>query len=331
MTKRFALLQLLADGHFHSGEVLGDRLGVTRAAIWKQLRGLESLGLTIHAVRGRGYRLAQPIEFLQAELIQALLEPRACEQLTLLDILHEIDSTNTYLKTRAAQGAASGTVCLAEWQRAGRGRQGRVWVSPFGCNLYLSLLWRFAAGPAALAGLSLAAGVALAQALRDCIDRVDGVNGDFGLKWPNDLWWRGRKLGGILVEIAGESSGPSYAIIGVGINIRMPEEATGAIGQPWIDLYRIARGQPSRNALAAAVLNRLTAAMQTFETQGLQAFLEAWRTLDVVAGKAVQLHLPTEIVDGHAHGIDDDGALLIQVGNDLRRYASGEISLRMTP
>ncbi len=324
MTDRFALLQILADGHFHSGEVLGDQLGVTRAAIWKQLRGLESLGLSIHAVRGRGYRLAQPLEFLQVEQIRNLLTPSAHECLPLLDVLHEIDSTNTYLKTRAVQGAASGTVCLAEWQRAGRGRQGRVWVSPFGCNLYLSLLWRFAAGPAALAGLSLAAGVALVQALRDCVD------GEFGLKWPNDLWWRGRKLGGILVEIAGEASGPSYAIIGIGLNVRMPDDAAGDIGQPWVDLYRISHEQPSRNALAAAVLNRLVDGLQTFESQGLKTFVEAWRELDVTAGKAVQLHLPTGIIDGHAHGIDDDGALLIQVGNDLRRYASGEISLRMT-
>lgn len=324
MTDRFALLHILADGHFHSGEALGEQLGVTRAAIWKQLRGLEVLGLSIHAVRGRGYRLAQPIEFLQAELIQTMLEPGVCECLSHLDILHVIDSTNTHLKTRAAQGAVSGTVCMTEWQRAGRGRQGRVWVSPFGCNLYLSLLWRFATGPTALAGLSLAAGVALAQALRDCVGE------ELGLKWPNDLVWAGRKLGGILVEVAGETSGPSHAIIGVGINIRMPEGAAGEIGQPWIDLYRVSRELPSRNALAAAVLNRLVIAMRTFEMQGLQPFLETWRELDVAAGKAIQLHLPTGVIDGHAQGIDDDGALLIQVGNDLRRYASGEISLRMT-
>lgn len=324
MTDRFALLQILADGHFHSGEVLGDRLGVSRAAIWKQLRGLESLGLGIHAVRGRGYRLAQPVEFLQADLIRSQLAPRVHECLPVLDILNETDSTNTYLRSRAAQSAASGSVCLAEWQRAGRGRQGRVWVSPFGCNLYLSLLWRFVAGPAALAGLSLAVGVALVQALRDCVD------GEFGLKWPNDLFWRGHKLGGILVEIAGEASGPSHAIIGIGLNIRMPDDAVGEISQPWADLYRISGEQPSRNALAAAVLNRLVVAIQTFESQGLKTFLEAWRALDVTAGKPVQLHLPTGIIDGHAHGIDDDGALLIQVGNDVRRYASGEISLRMT-
>lgn len=324
MTNRFALLHILADGHFHSGEALGGQLGVTRAAIWKQLRGLEALGLGIHAVRGRGYRLAQPIEFLQAELIRTLLEPSVYERLPRLDILPVTDSTNTHLKECATQGATSGTVCLAEWQRAGRGRQGRAWVSPFGCNLYLSLLWRFAAGPAALTGLSLAAGVALAQAVRDC------VGGELGLKWPNDLLWAGCKLGGILVEIAGETSGPSHAVIGVGLNIRMPEEAAGEIGQPWIDLHRIAREPPSRNVLAASVLNRLVVAMRIFETQGLQPFLEAWRDLDVVAGKTVRLHLPTGVIDGHAHGIADDGALLIQVGSDLRRFASGEISLRMT-
>lgn len=325
MSPPLPLLQMLADGRFHSGEALGVRLGVTRAAIWKQLRRLETLGLTVHAVRGRGYRLAYPIEFLQSEIIRRGLSPSIQAQLAQIDILSEVDSTNTCLKTRAAQGAASGSVCLAEWQRGGRGRLGRGWVSPFGCNLYLSLLWRFAAGPTTLAGLSLAMGVALARALRPSVK--DGL----GLKWPNDLQWRGRKLAGILVEIAGESAGPSHAVIGIGINVRMPETASTAIQQPWIDLARIASELPSRNALAVAVLEQLVIALQAFEQHGLPAFLDEWRALDVTSGRSVQLQLPTGIVAGESRGIDETGALVIQVGGELRRYASGEISLRMSP
>ncbi len=323
MTTRRALLEILADGHFHSGETLGLKLGITRAAIWKQLRALEALGMTVFAVRGRGYRLDQQIEFLQADVIQEQLPPAARKNLHQLIVLHEVDSTNSYLKSLAVRGAASGTACLAEWQRQGRGRRGRNWVSPFGASLYLSMLWRFPIGPAALAGLSLAVGVALARAM------PGGVAPGLGLKWPNDLHWNGQKLGGVLIELAGESSGPSYAVIGVGVNLRMPACAGGMIDQPWTDLSRICTEIPSRNALAAAVLTQLCIALQTFESDGLSSFMNDWRDRDITAGNAVQLDLPSGVIKGHAQGIADDGAILIRVGDELRRYASGEISLRI--
>lgn len=325
MKARFALLEALSDGKFHSGEALGAGLGVTRAAVWKQLRTLTRLGLTIHAVRGRGYQLAQPIDLLTCDDINSHLSDSARVLIPHIDILSEVDSTNTYLKQCAIRGAPSGTACLAELQSAGRGRQGRSWVSPFGCNLYLSLLWRFSAGPAVLAGLSLAVGVALARAIRTFVPQ------DVGLKWPNDLVWQGQKLAGILVEIAGESAGPSYAIIGVGINVRMPKLASDSINQPWTDLYRISTKMPLRNALAAAVLEQLAIVLREFEQQGLSVFLDAWRKLDSMAGRSVQLHMHDAVIAGEAKGIDDSGALIIQVGNELRRFASGEVSLRMTP
>jgi len=323
MKARFALLETLSDGKFHSGQALGESLGVTRAAVWKQLRALTGLGLTIHAVRGRGYQLAQPIDLLTAKAINSHLSDRAREHIAQLDILPDVDSTNTYLKMHAVRGAASGTVCLAERQSAGRGRQGRQWVSPFGCNLYLSLLWRFVDGPTTLAGLSLAVGVALARALRTFVPQ------DIGLKWPNDLVWQGQKLAGILVEIAGESAGPSYAVIGVGINVRMPTAASDNINQPWTDLYRISQKTPSRNALAAAVLEQLVTVLCEFERQGLSVFLDEWRRLDSMAGRDVQIHMHDSVIAGTAKGIDDNGALMLQVGDELRRFASGEVSLRM--
>lgn len=318
------MLQILADGRFHSGEVLGQHLNVTRAAIWKQLKGLEGLGLTVHAVRGRGYRLAAPIELLSHEVLHTELSPAIRERITRLDILPEIDSTNSYLKRLAAQNVQSGAACLAEWQTAGRGRQGREWLSPFGCNLYLSLLWRFPSGPATLSGLSLAIGVALARAVR--MFAGAGV----GLKWPNDVQWRNRKLAGILVELAGEASGPSHAVIGVGVNVRMPERLGQQLDQPWIDLYRISGRMPSRNRVAAAVLEHLIYALTTFEQQGLEPFLEEWRALDVMAGKNVQLQTATAVIDGQAQGIDASGAFMIQVDGELRRFASGDVSVRMT-
>ena len=318
-----SLLQVLADGRFHSGEALGELLGMSRAAVWKQLRKLQARGINIQAVRGRGYRLPYPIEFLCAESIQAALPDAARALIAGIETFPEIDSTSSYLKSRATQGATSGSVCLAESQGAGRGRQGRTWISPFGCNLYLSLLWRFNAGPGAIAGLSLVVGVALAHALEPIVGhRV-------GLKWPNDVVWHGEKLAGILVEIAGEASGPSYAVIGIGVNIRMPEDAGGDIDQPWTDLARVCRQPVSRNALAASVLEQVTQALRRFEVQGLDAFLNPWRELDATVGKPIELHLPGRVIGGQAKGIDENGALMIQVGNELRRFASGEVSLRI--
>ena len=323
MKIRVSLLQSLADGRFHSGEALGTRLGISRAGVWKQVQCLKALGVTIHSVRGRGHRLLHPIELLRSDIIQGRINQNARALLSEIEVIPEVDSTNTLLKARAAQGAPSGSVCLAECQRAGRGRQGRAWVSPFGSNLYLSLLWRFSTGPSALAGLSLVVGVALARALEQCAGQP------VGLKWPNDVVWQGRKLGGILIEIAGETSGPTHAIIGVGVNVQMPEDAGDEIGQPWTDISRLGGRPVARNALAAAVLEQLAVALQTFEVQGSAVFLDAWRALDVAAGKAVELHLADRVIGGQAKGIDESGALMIQVGSELRRFCSGEVSLRM--
>lgn len=323
MTAHLPLLRLLADGRFHSGEALGRCLGVTRAAVWKQLKGLGGLGLKIQSVRGRGYRLEHPIEFLHPDAIRDRLSPTARARLSRIDVFPQIDSTNTYLKKCALLDAPSGAVCLAEWQTAGRGRRGRQWISPFGGNLYLSSLWRFAGGPAAISGFSLAVGVALARALRD----VAGL--EIGLKWPNDLLWQGRKLAGVLVELAGEAGGPSHAVVGIGVNVRMPDRAAATVDQPWVDLFRMCGGVPSRNELAAHILDELVQAVATFETRGLAPFVDAWHEFDVVAGRLVQLHLPNEIVHGEVRGIDASGALVVQVGAELRHFASGEISLRM--
>lgn len=324
MESRLKLLEILADGRFWSGEALGARLGVSRAAVWKRLRALKRLGLEIQAVRGRGYRVAHPIELLNAGTLLKHLSPSVQAVIPCLDIFTELDSTNTYLKARALGGAPGGSVCLAEMQSAGRGRLGRVWVSPFASNLYLSLLWRYAAGPAALAGLSLVAGVALVRALKQFVP--EGL----GLKWPNDVQWQGRKLAGVLIEMAGESAGPSHAVIGIGVNVRMPDAAAVEIGQPWVDLTHCLGGPPSRNALAAAVLESLIESLRQFDAHGLRPFLDVWREHDVMAGRPVQLHLPNSVVAGEARGIDDSGALMLQIGDELRSFAAGEISLRMS-
>lgn len=321
------LITLLNDGRFHSGESLAEQLGgISRAAVWKAVQNLQTLGLEIHAVRGRGYRLARPIELLDAARIEADLTAAARPWVSALEVRERIDSTNSYLLHRAKEGLAGGAVCLAEWQSAGRGRRGRSWVSPFGANLYLSLLWRFALEPALLSGVSLAVGVALVRALSGL--GIDGL----GLKWPNDLLWRGRKLAGVLLEFGGESGGSCYIVAGVGLNVAMPRFAEWQIDQPWVDLRGIV-GPPgiSRNAVAARLISELITALVQFEQGGFEAFRADWRRFDLTHGRPVTLHLPDAAIAGIARGVDESGALLLETPAGVRRFLGGEISLRLTP
>ena len=323
---RHRLLKLLSDGDFHSGEDLGTALGVSRMAVCKQAHSLRDQGVPLEVVRGKGYRLPGAHELLDKEAILAGLGSAAKARLTRLDTFLEIDSTNTWLRQQALDGAPSGSVCLAEMQHAGRGRSNRPWVSPFAANLYLSLLWRSDAGAAALGGLSLVIGVALLRSLRTF--RIDAA----GLKWPNDVLVAGSKLAGILIDVVGESSGPCNAIIGVGINVSMPDVAAAGIDQPWTDLSRLTgRGRFPRNRLAAELLDCSFAALADFEQSGLEPFLDEWRRHDMVDGREVSLQLANEFIQGRACGVDSGGALLVQTATGWRRFVSGEVSLRITP
>jgi BirA family transcriptional regulator, biotin operon repressor / biotin---[acetyl-CoA-carboxylase] ligase len=324
MPHRVHLIQALADGRFHSGEELGASLRVSRAAVWKAMKGLARLGLDVHAVPGRGYRLARPVELLDAAAIRAGLAAEALPLLSRLEVLAEVDSTNEYLLRCAAQGAASGQLCLAERQTLGRGRRGRSWVSPFAANLYLSALWRFSLAPAALGGLSLALGVAVHRALQRA-----GLEG-IGLKWPNDLVFGDRKLGGILLELRGESSGPCTVVVGVGLNVHMPPEAGALIDQPWVDLCTVAGDRPpSRNWLAALVVGELLTALRRFDAQGFTPFREEWQRWDAVHGREIELHLHDRRVRGRAAGVDATGALMLAREGKVETYAAGEIGLRL--
>lgn len=318
------LVGLLADGRFHSGQRLADTLGVSRTAIWKQMRRLAELGLEVQSVPGRGYRLSRPLELLSHAAITAGLDAEAGARLSALEILPRTESTNKVLRDRLDDPAAHGCVCLAEYQSRGRGRRGRDWISPFGHNLYLSLLWRFPCGPDSMQGLSLAIGTALVAALEEA-----GLQGA-GLKWPNDILVEGSKLGGILIDMSGASGGPTAAVIGIGLNVAMPETAAADIEQDWTDLRSHLPDGVSRNRLAAGVINQLIAAVQQYEQTGLAGFQPAWRRHDLAHNRRVTLHLPNEAVAGHARGIDESGALIVEIEGRQRRFSSGEISLRLS-
>jgi BirA family biotin operon repressor/biotin-[acetyl-CoA-carboxylase] ligase len=318
------ILTLLADGEFHSGAELAEALGVSRSAVWKQLNGLEPLGIRYAAVSGKGYRLSHPLELLDSAKILAHLGGDNRALISRLEIHDQIDSTNTYLSGLARQNAPSGHVCLAERQIAGKGRRGRQWISPYGSNILLSILWRFQQGPAAISALSLAIGVAVIRALRrHGIDHA-------GLKWPNDIYSEGKKLGGILIEVAGENDGPCYAVTGLGLNLFLPEEEAESIDQPWTDLSRIAGSRRiDRNRLAGELISQIHAVLAGFEQIGLAAYLDEWREYDCLRGEWASVFIGTQQFEGTLEGIDAQGFLLMRDAEDrLRAFASGEVSFR---
>jgi len=324
MTARHQLLEVLADGRFHSGQVLGEDLGISRAAVWKQVRSLKEMGLELHSVQGRGYRLAEPLELLRVEDIRHAMSSSASQRLAQLEVHFQLESTNSYLREQESRGFDSISGCFAEWQSAGRGRRGRAWVSPFGGGLYLSLRWRFPQGPGEMGGVSLVVGLAVLRAFRSL-----GIRGT-GLKWPNDILWEGGKLGGVLLDVSGESSGPCSVIIGIGINLRVRPELMQSVDQPWVDLYTVTRGEMvSRNRLAGVILDRLITVLEEFQHHGLEPFLEEWRQHDLVLGRNVQLRLPDRTIAGTVQGIDSNGALLMNSDGVLCRFSSGEVSLRV--
>lgn len=318
-----SLLTLLADGRFHSGEQLADRLGVSRTAIWKRVQRLQqSLGLPIDAVRGRGYRLAAPIELLDAELIASLLSSGGRRQLAEMALFPSVASTNDLAMAAPPPPPGSANVWLAEHQSAGRGRRGRQWVSVFGASLYLSLAWLFDRPMSAIAGLSLVAGIAVAETL----ERL-GV-GDVALKWPNDVVVDGRKLCGILVEASGEANGPATAVVGVGLNVHLPTAAEQMIDQPWIDLRRLGLTGVGRNALAAALVDALIDSCARYARHPLADFLPRWRRYDALSDCIVQLNVAGKLREGHYRGVAANGAVRIETTTGLEEHLAGEVSLR---
>jgi len=316
----FAALRLLTDGEFRSGQDIARRLGVSRASVWNALHALDGAGIEIFKVRGRGYRLAEPMSLLDHAAIKRHLGARAAHfKIELLDCT---DSTNTLLMQRAAAGAVSGCMIAAEWQTHGRGRRGRAWHAALGSALTFSLLWRFQQGAGFLSGLSLAVSVAVARALA-----AFGA-ADCGVKWPNDVLWRGCKLAGILIEMQGDMLGPSAAIIGIGLNCRLPDAVRAHIDQPVADLEQIIGGKVDRNRLLASLLIELDRVLEQFARDGFAPLRDEWQRRHVYQRKTVRLKLPDGgSINGTVEGVAEDGALLLATKTGRRRFHGGDISL----
>ncbi|CAI2022852.1 Bifunctional protein BirA [Serratia quinivorans] len=308
------LISILADGDFHSGEHLGELLGMSRAAINKHIQTIREWGLDVFTVPGKGYSLPSPIQLLDVErILNQLVDKR-------VTVLPVVDSTNQYLLDRITE-LQSGDACIAEYQQAGRGRRGRQWISPFGANLYLSMFWRLDQGPAAAMGLSLVIGIVMAEVLKDL-----GAQ-DVRVKWPNDLYLNDRKLAGILVELTGKTGDAAQLVIGAGINLAMRETNANTINQGWINLQE-AGINIDRNELAATLLNELRQSLPQFETDGLAPFIARWRALDNFIDRPVKLLIGEQQIFGIARGIDQQGALLLDQDGVIKPFIGGEISLR---
>jgi len=317
----FSLLRILADGRFHSEERLGRALGSSRTGVGMLVGRIEALGARVIEVRGRGYRLAERIDLLEPDVLAAQLgriSPELC-----VEVLDECRSTNSVLAERAAAGAPHGAALACEHQSAGRGRRGNSWVGAVGGSLAFSLLWRFSRGAGALAGLSLAVAVGAARSLEQLGTR--GVR----VKWPNDLYCGERKLGGILIEVSGNVSGPSAAVVGVGLNVRLDARTRGRIGRPATDIASHSNAVPSRTALLVALLGSVAAVLAQFSREGFAPFQEEWLRRHAWRGRRVALsQAERRVAEGRIVGVAEDGALMLSSAKGIERFHSGELSLK---
>lgn len=320
-TLTFPILKLLADGKFHSGEAIARHFNVSRASVWNALQHAEELGVEVFSVRGRGYKLPHALTLLEEQTIQDALDKLG--HTFKLEIHDHIESTNTYLMRKASTEQAHATCVAANLQTQGRGRRGRSWQAGLGASLTFSLLWRFQCGAAALSGLSLAIGVAVMRALH-----MMGIK-QAQLKWPNDILINREKLAGILIELQGDMDGPSTAVIGIGINLRLPDNIKKQIEQPVTDLASISAQSIDPNALLSALLGQLADVLKEFEQNGLVNLSSEWTNHHAYHLQQVRMLMPDgREICGVVQGISEDGTLLVETEAGLKRFISGEISLR---
>jgi BirA family biotin operon repressor/biotin-[acetyl-CoA-carboxylase] ligase len=324
---RAALLANLADGRLHTGPELATALGLSRTAVWKLVADLKQLGVDVESIARRGYRLREPCELLDASRITAAAVEAGGTMPGELEVLFAIDSTNEYLYSAPPIPAGRPRIVFAEIQLAGRGRRGRSWLAPFGSGLTFSIGWTFPEVPADLSALSLAIGVQVAEALR-----AAGVEESM-LKWPNDIVWRHRKIGGLLIQLKLEAGGAASVVAGLGLNISLPPAArarvAGAGATPAADLSEASGGRmPGRNALAGRIAKAMCDGLEQFGREGFQPFASRWAELDSLAGAPVRVEQASGAVDGRALGADRDGALLVEVNGRVERFLAGDVTLR---
>lgn len=316
------LLDQLADGNCHNSNEIGERLGISRTAVWKHICQLAELGLPIKRIPQQGYQLTQPMKPLDEQLIRQHLDNRQFTKYVNFHLFAAIDSTNQFLKALTNNSAVN--ICCAEKQTHGRGRFGRHWVSPFGENIYCSSRWELNCCLSRLSGLSLVVGLAILASLRDS-DVSQGIR----IKWPNDILWGSKKLSGILIEIIAETNGCAQVIIGIGMNVNTATHEQPFSDKPWCSLYEMTGTYFDRNLLLANLIYHLDQYLEKFLSQGFAAFNHDWHEVDYLQGQFINVSQPTGSISGHACGVNELGQLCLRDKLGVIHYlSSGDTSLR---
>ncbi|GAA6174077.1 bifunctional biotin--[acetyl-CoA-carboxylase] ligase/biotin operon repressor BirA [Colwellia sp. KU-HH00111] len=314
------LIKMLAKGEFVSGQEMGNQLAISRSAISKHIKALIEMGLDIYSVTGKGYKLSQPINLLALDqIINAWPDNETVPE---IEVHSLIDSTNSYLLRRLPNQVSQGQVCLAEFQSAGRGRRGRQWISPFGSQIYLSMYWQLSQGLSAAMGLSLVTALAVSEAI------YVNTNIRVQLKWPNDIYLQGVKLAGILIDLEGQPLEPSHSVIGIGLNVNMPAQAAKQIDQKWTDIQSHSEQKIDRNSLCAQIIYQLVVKLERYQAEGLTTMIDEWNTQDCYLNKRVKLLTGERVTKGICRGVNNQGALLLEVDGQIKPIYGGEVSLR---
>jgi BirA family biotin operon repressor/biotin-[acetyl-CoA-carboxylase] ligase len=315
---------MLANGDSLSGESIGRKLGISRMAISKAIKGLTQQGLSISSVPGKGYQLESPVQLLDKdEICSALREAGSvvCD----IEVLQQLESTSDYLLEQSRIRNIHRLACLTESQSSGRGRRQREWYTTPYRNVALSMGWHFDDGMSGLSGLGIAAGITITRILHEA-----GFDTDIGLKWPNDIVWNDSKLGGLLIDVRGEHDGPCLAVLGLGLNLSLSDEDQQNIDQACISLEQISNSTIERNTLVADLIRALAELFETYSTSGFESFIALWEDYDRLHGREVNVIRGETSFSGIAMGIDEFGALLLDEGKDsYSRFLSGDVSLRL--
>lgn len=309
-----------AGDEFVSGEAISDKLGLSRAAVWKHVNALRSQGYRIEAVPARGYRLLEIPDRLGELEVRPLLNTHDVGQA--LHWYEEVGSTNDVAKELADEGALHGEVVIAERQSAGRGRRGRSWSSPPRKNLYLSVVLRPDLPPARAPEVTLLAAVAVCQAVRRA-----GV-ASAAIKWPNDVLASGRKLAGVLTEMAAEVERVQWLVVGIGVNVNAAADDFPDELRELATSLLIERGDPVPRALfAAALLTALEEWLDRHAAEGFAPVRAAWREMSDTLGREVRVRVGSADLVGLAEDVDETGALLVRTASGLERVVAGDVEM----
>jgi BirA family transcriptional regulator, biotin operon repressor / biotin---[acetyl-CoA-carboxylase] ligase len=321
----FPVLNILSDGKFHSGEAIANHFKVSRVSIWQAMTEAEKLGVEIFSVRGKGYSLSHPVQFIDEDKVrESIGEMASWFNIKVFDVL---DSTNNFLMQEAPKGYPHASCVATNIQTSGKGRRGRQWQSSLGENLTFSFLWRFSKGAAALSGLSLAVGTSLIRSLKKI-----NVNQAL-LKWPNDILVEDdgeyKKLAGILIELQGDMDGQSTAIIGVGINLKLSKKQLAKIDQPAIGINQCVNSRVDSNAFLGTIIKDLTEVLAKFESNHFEYFKDEWQSYDAFQDQSISISLGDGgIISGKEHGVNNMGALEVITEDGIKTFSSGEVSIR---